>query len=67
MAAIEKKDFEGALAALTKVRDQATTEEQNVQFMLLARKAREKIAEVAPNDPKAMEIVAMLRGMVTGR
>lgn len=67
MAAIQKKDFEGALAALNKVREQATTEEQNVQFMLLARQAREKIAEVAPNDPKAMEIVALLRGMVTGR
>ena len=67
MAAIQKKDFEGAVAALNKVRDQVTTEEQNVQFMLLARQAREKIAEVAPNDPKAMEIVALLRGMVTGR
>lgn len=67
MAAIQKKDFEGAVAALNKVREQVTTDEQNVQFMLLARQAREKIAEVAPNDPKAMEIVALLRGMVTGR
>lgn len=67
MAAIQKKDFEGAVAALNKVREQVTTEEQNVQFMLLARQAREKIAEVAPNDPKAMEVVALLRGMVTGR
>lgn len=67
MAAIQKKDFEAALAALNKIREQATTEEQNVQFMLLARQAREKIMELAPNDPKAMEIVTLLRGMVTGR
>jgi len=67
MAAIQKKDFEGAVAALSKVREQVTTDEQNVQFMLLARQAREKIAEVAPNDPKAQEVVSLLRGMVTGR
>jgi hypothetical protein len=67
MAAIQKKDFEGAVVALSRVRDQATTDEQNVQFMLLARQAREKIAEIAPYDPKAQEVVSLLRGMVTGR
>ena len=45
MAAVDKKDFEGVLTALTKVRDQVTTDEQNVQFLLLARQAREKITE----------------------
>jgi folylpolyglutamate synthase/dihydropteroate synthase len=67
MAAVNKKDFDGVLAALNKVQEKVTTDEQNVQFMLLARQAREKISEIAPNDPKAMEVVAALRSMVTGR
>lgn len=67
MAAVNRKDFDGVLAALNKVQEQVTTDEQNVQFMLLARQAREKISEIAPNDPKAMEVVAALRAMVTGR
>lgn len=67
MAAVNRKDFDGVLAALNKVQEQVTTDEQNVQFMLLARQAREKIAEIAPNDPKAIEVVAALRAMVTGR
>lgn len=67
MAAVAKKDFDGVLAALGKVREQVSTDEQNVQFMLLAYKAREKIAEIAPDDPKAMEVVAALRGLTTGR
>lgn len=67
MAAVNKKDYEGVLTALNAVREKVTTDEQNVQFMLLARQAREKISEIAPNDPKAMEVVAALRSMVTGR
>jgi folylpolyglutamate synthase/dihydropteroate synthase len=67
MAAVNKKDFDGVLAALNKVQEKVTTDEQNVQFLLLARQAREKISEIAPNDPKAMEVVAALRSMVTGR
>lgn len=66
MAAIDKKDFDGVLAEIAKVQAQVTTDEQQVQFLLLARQAREKIAEVAPNDPKAMEVVAALRALVTG-
>lgn len=67
MAAVNRKDFEGVMAALNKVQEKVTTDEQNVQFLLLARQAREKISEIAPNDPKAMEVVAALRSMVTGR
>lgn len=67
MNAVAKKDFEGVLAALAKVQEQVTTEEQTVQFRLLAYKVREKITEIAPTDPKAMEVVATLRGMSVGR
>lgn len=66
MAAIAKKDFEGVLPALSKAREQATNEEQNVQFMILAHQAREKLVEIAPNDPKALEVVAALRALISG-
>ena len=65
-AAVEKKDFEGALTAISKVRDQVTNDEQNIQFLLLARQTRDRITELAPDDPKAMEIVATLRALSTG-
>ncbi len=65
-AAVEKKDFEGVLTAISKVRDQVTNDEQNIQFLLLARQTRDRITELAPDDPKAMEIVATLRALSTG-
>jgi len=65
-AAVEKKDFEGVLTAISKVREQVTNDEQNIQFLLLARQTRDRITELAPEDPKAMEIVATLRALSTG-
>ncbi len=66
-AAVDKKDYDGVLTALGKVREKVTNEEQNTQYMILAYKVRERLTETAPNDPKAMEVVAMLRGLTTGR
>ncbi len=66
-AAVDKKDYDGVLTALGKVREKVTTEEQNTQYMILAYKVRERLTETAPNDAKAMEVVALLRGMTTGR
>ena len=66
-AAVDKKDYDGVLTALGKVREKITTEEQNTQYMILAYKVRERLTETAPNDAKAMEVVALLRGLTTGR
>ena len=66
MAAIDKKDYEGSLAALMKVKESVTTEEQEVQFKVLARQARDKITETAGADPKAAEVVTALRAVTTG-
>ena len=66
-AAVDKKDYDGVMTALGKVREKVTTEEQNTQYMILAYKVRERLTETAPNDPKAMEVVALLRGLTTGR
>ncbi|MFM7816206.1 MAG: hypothetical protein ACKPGI_04470 [Verrucomicrobiota bacterium] len=66
-AAVDKKDYEGVMTALGKVREKVTTEDQNTQYMILAYKVRERLTETAPNDPKAMEVVSLLRGLTTGR
>jgi 6,7-dimethyl-8-ribityllumazine synthase len=66
MAAIDKKDYEGAMAALAKVREGLTSEDQTVQYMVLARQARDKMSEAAATDPKAAEAVNTLRAMTTG-
>jgi hypothetical protein len=66
MAAIDKKDYEGAIAALTKVKEGHTTEDQKREFMELARQARDKMGEAAATDPKAAEAVHALRAMTTG-
>lgn len=66
MASIEKKDYDGAMAGLMKIKMGVTTTEQDVQFKVLARMARDKINEAASTDPKAAEAVATLRAMATG-
>ena len=66
MAAIDKKDYDGAMAALLKVKASITTEDQNIQYMVLARQARDKISEAAATNAAAAEAVMTLRGMTTG-
>ena len=66
MTAIDKQDYEGAMAALMKVKQTVTTDEQNVQFMVLARQARDKMGEAAVTNAQAAEAVTTLRGMTTG-
>ena len=67
MAAVEKKDYDGAMAALMKVKDAATTEEQNNQFTALLRETKTKVIEIGGDDPKAAEFAGALRTMITGR
>ena len=67
MAAIDKKDYDGAMAALMKVKEAATTEEQSKQFIALVREAKNKIMEVGGDDPKAAEVAAGLRSMILNR
>ena len=67
MAAIEKKDYDGAMAALLKIKQTITTDEQQMQYMILSREARDKLIEAAATDPKAAEAVDALRAMTRGR
>ena len=66
-AALEKKDYDGAMAGLLKLKQTIATEEQHVQFMLLSRTLSTKLSEAAPTDPKAAEALANLRVITTGR
>jgi hypothetical protein len=67
IAALEKKDYDGAVAALLKAGRTVNTEDQQVQYMSLSRQVREKLSEAAPNDPKAAEALTTLRTMTMGR
>jgi hypothetical protein len=67
MAAIEKKDYDGAMAQLMKLRQAATTDEQQKQYAVVAFEARQKFSEAAGTDPKAAEAAATLRALSIGR
>ena len=66
IAAIDKKDYDGAMAALMKVKQTVTTDEQNVQFMVLARQARARWTKRLSTNTQAAEAVMTLRAMTPG-
>ena len=67
MAALEKKNYDGAVAALMKVSQTVTNQEQQAELILLTREVKDKMLEAAPNDPKAAEALSALRGATMGR
>ena len=66
MTALDKKDYDGAMAALMKVKAAATTEEQTVQFGVLSSQVKSKLLEVSDQDAKAAEALSALRAMASG-
>lgn len=66
-AALEKKDYEGAMAALLRVKQVARTDEQKIQFTTLAWDLKTKLMGAAETDPKAGEALMALRAMTMGR
>jgi hypothetical protein len=67
LAAIDRKDYDGAIASLLRLRQSATTPEQLVQFANLADEARIKLLDAAPYQPKAAEALTVLRRITGGR
>lgn len=63
MAAIEKKDYDGAVAALMKVQASLTTEEQFRHFKLLAWQARDRIYAVGSTNEKALQAAMSISAM----
>jgi len=66
-AALARKDYDGTMAALLKVRQGVANNEQLIQYTTLAQDVKSKLIEAAPNDPKAAEALASLRAMTLGR
>ena len=66
-AALDRKDYDAAIAALLRIRQAANTDEKQVQFMALSREVKMRLQEAEATDPKASEGLAVLRGMTLGR
>jgi hypothetical protein len=64
--AIDKKDYDGAVAALVKVQQSLTSEEQNVQFRVLAWEALQKMTGPAVTNAQAADAVNAVRALTTG-
>lgn len=67
MAALDKKDYDGAMAALMKVRQAISNEEQQRQYMVLTYEVKQRLMADAANDPKAAQALDALRGMSGAR
>jgi hypothetical protein len=67
MAALGKKDYDAALAALVKIRQGITTAEQDTQFTVLAHEVKNKLLDASASDPKAGEALGRLRAMTASR
>jgi hypothetical protein len=67
MAALDKKDYDGAIAALLRIRQSVSTAEQQVQFATLADEVRIKLLDASPTQPKAAEALTVLRRITGGR
>ena len=67
MAALEKKDYDGAMAALLRVKQTVTTDEQQVEFTALSHQVKNKMLEASATDQKAAEALTALRAMTMGR
>jgi hypothetical protein len=65
-AAIDKKDYDGAVTALVKVQQSLTNEEQNVQFRVLAWETLQKMNPAAVTNAQAADAVNAIRAMTTG-
>ncbi len=67
MAAIDRKDYDGALAALLRIKQSVASAEQQVQFANIVDDAKIKLIQAAPTQPKAAEALAVLRRITGGR
>jgi hypothetical protein len=67
MAALDKKDYDAAIAAVVQARQSVTTTEQQNQFTDLVDNVRIRLIDEAPTDPNAQKALAVLRQITGGR
>lgn len=62
-----RKEYDGVIAGLVKVRQTVADTQQQVQFTTLVDEVKIKLLEEAPKDPNAGRALAALRAMTAGR
>jgi hypothetical protein len=67
LAALDKKDYAGAIAAWAKVKESPATERQQLEFSALTRELKTRLMEASAADPKAAEALEALRAFTAGR
>jgi hypothetical protein len=67
VAAIDRKDYDAAIAVWVRGKASAVTDEQKLQFMVLSSEIKGKLIDAAATEPKAAEALANLRAMSAGR
>jgi hypothetical protein len=67
LASLTQKNYDEAVAALVKMKENVTSEEQQNQYTLLVRQVKDQLLDAAPTDPKASDALQAYRVMSTGR
>jgi hypothetical protein len=67
IATLERKDYEGAVSTLVKMRAAVSTDEQEAEYKSLSRRVSDILFEAAPSDPKAAEAAQALTTLSRGR
>ena len=67
LASLNEKNYDEAIAALAKLKEFVSTEQQRSEYLLLTRQVRDKLTEASAADPKAQEALQAYRVMTMGR
>jgi len=67
LAALNQKDYDGAVAALSKIQQSIGEGDQQSQFMTLKQYVRSALLTASATDPKANDALSGLRMMTQGR
>jgi len=67
LAALNQKDYETAVAGLTKIQQSVSGIEQESHLLTLKQHVKEKLIEASDADPKAAEALQALRSLSVGR
>jgi hypothetical protein len=68
LAALDQKDYEGAVAGLAKLQPLVgTAGELAADYLTLKMYVKGKLVELAPTDPKAAEALNSVRALTQGR
>jgi hypothetical protein len=67
LAALQKKDYESAVAGLAKLQEEVGNGDLAAPFLTLKMYVKSQLIELAPTDPKAAEALSTVRMMTQGR